>query len=200
MPDAFNDLGLNPGAIEAIVHARHGDPFAVLGPHDGSVRAFIPGADSVTVVDRDTGIVAGELQRLHPAGFFAGTVGAHGPYRLRVQQGAAQWETEDPYAFPPVLGDLDVYLLAEGRHLDFGRALGAHPAEMDGIPGVRFAVWAPNAQRCLGCRRLQRVGRPRPSDAQAPRAGRVGTVHPPHRRRARSTNTRCSARKATCCR
>ena len=148
MPDAFNDLGLNPGAIEAIVHARHGDPFAILGPHDGSVRAFIPGADSVTVVDRDTGIVAGELQRLHPAGFFAGTVGAHGPYRLRVQQGAAQWETEDPYAFPPVLGDLDVYLLAEGRHLDFGRALGAHPAEMDGIPGVRFAVWAPNAQRC----------------------------------------------------
>ncbi len=148
MPDAFNDLGLNPGAIEAIVHARHGDPFAVLGPHDGSVRAFFPGADSVAVVDRDTGIVAGALQQVHPAGFFAGSVGAHGPYRLRIQQGAAQWETEDPYAFPPVLGDLDVYLLAEGRHLDFGRALGAHPAEMDGIPGVRFAVWAPNAQRC----------------------------------------------------
>ena len=59
MPDAFNDLGLNPGAIDAIVNARHGDPFAVLGPHDGSVRAFIPGADTVAVVDRDTGLVAG---------------------------------------------------------------------------------------------------------------------------------------------
>ena len=148
MPDAINDFGLNPGAVEAIAHARHGDPFAILGPHDGSVRAFIPGADSVSVIDRDTGMVAAELARLHPAGFFAGTVGAHGPYRLRIQQGAAQWETEDPYSFPPVLGDLDVYLLAEGRHLDFGRALGAHPAEMDGVPGVRFAVWAPNAQRC----------------------------------------------------
>ena len=147
MPDAFNDLGLNPGAIDAIVNARHGDPFAVLGPHDGSVRAFIPGADTVAVVDRDTGLVAGELQRVHPAGFFAGTVGAQGPYRLRIGQGATSYETEDPYSFPPVLGDLDVYLLAEGRHLDFGRALGAHPAEMEGVSGVRFAVWAPNAQR-----------------------------------------------------
>ena len=147
MPDAFNDLGLNPGAIDAIVNARHGDPFAVLGPHDGSVRAFIPGADTVSVVDRDTGLVAGELQRVHPAGFFAGTVGAQGPYRLRIGQGATSYETEDPYSFPPVLGDLDVYLLAEGRHLDFGRALGAHPAEMEGVSGVRFAVWAPNAQR-----------------------------------------------------
>ena len=147
MPDAFNDLGLNPGAIDAIVNAQHGDPFAVLGPHDGSVRAFIPTADSVAVVDQATGLVVGELQRVHPAGFFAGTVGALGPYRLRISHGAASWETEDPYSFPPVLGDLDVHLLAEGRHLDFGRALGAHPVELDGIAGVRFVVWAPNAQR-----------------------------------------------------
>ena len=147
MPDAFNDMGLNPGAIEAIVNARHGDPFAILGPHEGSVRAFIPGADSVTVVDRDTGLAAAHLQRIHPAGFFAGTVGAHGPYLLRIGQGAASWETEDPYSFPPILGDLDIHLLAEGRHLDFGRTLGAHPAELEGVAGVRFAVWAPNAQR-----------------------------------------------------
>ena len=147
MPDAFNDFGLNPGAIDAIVGARHGDPFAVLGPHDGSVRAFIPGADSVAVVERDTGLVVGELQGIHPAGFFAGSVTSNAPYRLRIGKGGSSWETEDPYSFPPVLGDLDVYLLAEGRHLDFGRALGAHPAEMDGVPGVRFAVWAPNAQR-----------------------------------------------------
>jgi 1,4-alpha-glucan branching enzyme len=147
MPDAFNDLGLNPGAIDAVVHARHGDPFAILGPHDGSVRAFIPGVDSVAVVERDTGLVVGSLQRVHPDGFWAGTVATHGPYLLRIGRAAVTWETEDPYSFPPVLGDLDVYLLAEGRHLDFGRALGAHPAEIDGVPGVRFAVWAPNAQR-----------------------------------------------------
>ena len=147
MLDAVHDLGIHPGAIESLVAARHGDPFALLGPHDGSVRAFIPGADSIELVDSATGLVSGALQRLHPAGFFAGPVDSHGAYRLRIGQGAVTWETEDPYAFPPVLGDLDVYLLAEGRHRDFGSAMGAHPAVIDGIAGVRFAVWAPNAQR-----------------------------------------------------
>ena len=147
MLDAVHDFGIHPGAIDSLVAARHGDPFALLGPHDGSVRAFIPGADTVCVVDSATGLVAGELQKLHPAGFFAGPVDTHGPYRLRIGHGAGDWETEDPYAFPPVLGDLDVYLLAEGRHRDFGSALGAHPCVMEGIAGVRFAVWAPNAQR-----------------------------------------------------
>ncbi len=141
------ELGIDGGAIDAIVHARHGDPFAILGPHDGTVRAFIPGAESVTVIDSATGLPTGELTRMHPAGFFAGPVTTQGSYRLRIGEGAATWETEDPYAFPPILGDMDIYLLAEGRHRDFGRCLGAHPAVLDGIPGVRFAVWAPNAQR-----------------------------------------------------
>ena len=141
------ELGIDLGAIEAIVHARHGDPFAILGPHDGTVRCFIPGADTVSVVDRDTGLQVSELARLHPAGFFAGPISSHAGYRLRVGQGASAWETEDPYSFPPILGDMDIYLLAEGRHRDFGRTLGAHPAVLEGVPGVRFAVWAPNAQR-----------------------------------------------------
>ncbi len=149
MLDVISDAlpGLDPGAVNAIVEARHGDPFAVLGPHDGAIRAFIPGADTVSVVEQDTGLVVGELRRVHPAGFFAGPAGTHRAYRLRIQQGAASWETEDPYSFPPVLGDLDVHLLAEGRHLDFGRCMGAHPAELEGVAGVQFAVWAPNAQR-----------------------------------------------------
>ncbi len=138
---------IDPGAVEAIVQARHGDPFTVLGLHDGSVRVFMPAADSITVVDRDTGLPVGELARVHPAGFFAGPATPTGPYRLRVGQGGGYWETEDAYSFPPILGDLDIHLLAEGRHLDFGSIMGAHPDTMDGVPGVRFAVWAPNAQR-----------------------------------------------------
>jgi 1,4-alpha-glucan branching enzyme len=138
---------LDPSAIEAIVEARHGDPFAILGPHDGMVRVFIPGADAVSVIDRATGFDAGALTRIHPAGFFSGPVTAGGHYRLRITQGAAQWETEDPYSFPPLLGDMDIYLLAEGRHRDFGRCLGAHRTELEGVAGVRFAVWAPNATR-----------------------------------------------------
>ena len=145
MPETIDMI--DRGAIDAIVGARHGDPFSVLGPHDGLVRAFIPGADSVAVVERDTGMVVGTLDRVDPAGFFVGPVSSRAPYRLRIGHDAACYEIEDAYAFPPILGDMDIYLLAEGRHRDFARCLGAHPAVMEGVPGVRFAVWAPNAQR-----------------------------------------------------
>ncbi|MGI4942241.1 MAG: 1,4-alpha-glucan branching protein GlgB [Janthinobacterium lividum] len=138
------------GAIEAIIHARHGDPFAVLGPHgagrDRTVRAVMPGAEAVTVLDRG-GQTLGSLQRLHPDGFWAGPAPGDGHYTLKASGSGGTWEQEDAYAFPPTLGNLDLYLLAEGRHLDLGHALGAHLSVMDGVPGVRFAVWAPNASR-----------------------------------------------------
>ncbi len=138
------------GAIDAIMHARHGDPFAVLGPHgmdhDRTVRAVVPGAEAVTVLDRG-GQTLGSLQRLHPDGFWAGAAPGDGPYKLKASGAGGIWEQEDAYAFPPTLGNLDLYLLAEGRHLDLGHALGAHLSVMDGVPGVRFAVWAPNASR-----------------------------------------------------
>jgi len=139
------------GAIEAIVQARHGDPFAVLGPHDTaegcSVRTFLPGAEGATVIDRATGQVLGALQRLHPAGFWAGTIPARVPYVLRFETPLGSYETADAYAFPPTLGPLDLHLLGEGRHRDLGHVLGAHPTEIEGVAGVRFAVWAPNASR-----------------------------------------------------
>ncbi len=142
---------LDPGAADAIANARHGDPFSILGPHrvNGApfVRAFAPDATSVSVVDRATGDVAGVLDRIHPAGLFSGPVATEGPYRLRIASGDAEREIEDPYSFPLLLGDLDLHLLAEGRHHDLGRTLGAHPMVVDGVRGVRFAVWAPNARR-----------------------------------------------------
>ena len=54
---------------------------------------------------------------------------------------------EDPYHFSSALQDMDSWLLAEGKHLRPYETLGAHFAELDGVKGVRFAVWAPNAQR-----------------------------------------------------
>ncbi len=136
-------------AMHAIVEGRHGDPFAILGPHDAGgeprIRVFLPGADAVDVLDR-AGQLLGTLDRVHDAGFFDGAISA-APYRLRVQTHGIIYEADDPYRFGPTLGDLDLHLLTEGRHRDLGRVLGAHAAEYEGVPGVRFAVWAPNASR-----------------------------------------------------
>ena len=147
MPDHLPD----PGAIEAVVHARHGDPFAVLGPHPVAsgmaVRTFVPDADSIEVIARETGLRLGELTRVHDAGFWSGSVTSAVPYRLHVTFAGAAREIEDPYSFPTLLGDLDIYLLGEGRHRDFASLLGAHVTQINDVSGVRFAVWAPNARR-----------------------------------------------------
>ncbi len=139
--------------VLAVVQARHGDPFSVLGMHveDGEVvvRAFLPRAQRVAVVNTQTGAPSAPLQRIDPAGFFAGKVGtgAPFPYRLRVLAGGLETDIEDPYRFGPLLGDVDAYLIAEGTHLRLYDVLGAHPRAVDYVPGVAFAVWAPNASR-----------------------------------------------------
>ncbi len=122
-------------------------PSPWLGRHAGVVRVFLPGARAVAVVAAADGAPLGALNPTQPAGFFAGTVSAAVPYRLRITWPDAVQETEDPYAFAPLLGELDLHLIAEGRHREIGRVLGAHAVTVQGVPGVRFAVWAPNAQR-----------------------------------------------------
>jgi 1,4-alpha-glucan branching enzyme len=141
-------------AIAALRETARADPFAVLGMHrDGNatvVRAFLPWADEVAVIDAASGKTAGTLSRLDPEGFFAGTIGrrrAPFRYRLRATAASGEVEFEDIYRFPPVLGDLDVHLLTEGTHLASYAKLGEHPLVHDGIAGVAFAVWAPDAQR-----------------------------------------------------
>jgi 1,4-alpha-glucan branching enzyme len=140
--------------IQAIVEARHGDPFAVLGPHTAGagivVNVFAPDAESVAVVDAETGRIVATLDRVHDAGFFSGTVARRSTpfrYRLECTSGEHRWQMDDPYAFGPFFGEMDDYLVAEGRHLDLYRRLGSHPVEHEGASGVAFSVWAPNAAR-----------------------------------------------------
>ncbi len=143
---------VSPEALDALARAEHGDPFAVLGPHDAPgggvvVRAILPDAEGVDLID-PAGSFLASMQRIHPAGIWSAPLPAYVPYLFRVRTHAGRtYETEDAYAFPPQLGELDVHLLSEGRHEDIGHALGAHPVQVDGVPGVRFAVWAPNARR-----------------------------------------------------
>lgn len=139
--------------VAALLEARHGDPFAVLGPHgvEGGlvVRVLLPGAEAVELLD-PRGRPLATLDRRHPDGFFEGLLaGRRSPlaYRLRARFPGATRELEDPYRFGPVLGERDENLLREGADLRLWQRLGAHPIVHEGTPGVHFAVWAPNASR-----------------------------------------------------
>ncbi len=140
--------------VAAIVAACHGDPFAFLGMHEEGkglcVRAFLPDAAAMAVVDGASGAVVARGKRVHTAGLFVAVMPErHQPfrYRLRARWGKDWHEFDDIYRFPPVLGELDLHLLVEGNHLASDRKLGAHPLVHDGVAGVGFAVWAPNARR-----------------------------------------------------
>ena len=137
--------------IDAIVAARHADPFAVLGPHETAsglvLRCFVPDADAVVALDRGGDAIATLTSR--GAGFFEALTDRTTPlsYRLRASNRGGAWKFDDPYAFPPVLGATDDHLLVEGTHRKLYERLGAHPMNHCGVDGVHFAVWALNARR-----------------------------------------------------
>src|SRR6201989_2066072 len=134
----------------AIIEGRHSDPFRYLGLHtEGGhkvVRAFLPEASHVDAIDEHGH--AAELARIHDAGLFAGAMpNGSTRYQLRARFGDNVVQLDDPYRFPPVLSDFDLYLLGEGTHQRIYDKLGAHPMTLDGVPGVAFVVLAPNARR-----------------------------------------------------
>ncbi len=144
---------LNADDLDALARGEHDDPFAVLGPHEVAegvvIRAFVPGADTLCAIG-EAGRVLGALDRRHLAGVFEGIVpltDPASPYRLRAANADGIWDLEDPYRFSPVLGALDDHLLVEGSHRRLFERLGAHWLTHQGVDGVLFAVWAPNARR-----------------------------------------------------
>lgn len=138
--------------LERIIQARHHDPFAVLGKHpDGAqqelIRAYIPGAKEVMVEAEDGAM---PLQHLPGVDLFEwrgprGRVAER--YRLTWSDGKHTHSAYDPYCFPSQLSDYDLHLFGEGRHWHAYRFLGAHAHNADGVVGVLFAVWAPEAER-----------------------------------------------------
>jgi 1,4-alpha-glucan branching enzyme len=142
---------LDQQSARALALGTHDNPFAVLGPHDTRegrvIRAFLPGATKVDVMRRSDGAVLATLEPANEFGLFEGLLDERGPYRLRIAWPDAVHETEDPYSFGLLLGDLDLHLFGEGRHFELARCFGAQTVTIDGVNGVRFAVWAPNATR-----------------------------------------------------
>ncbi len=140
-----------PGALEALLQGRHGDPFALFGVHAGPggthARVWIPGAERAEAFDLN-GRRLGALTRVDGRGLFEGKLlGPPRPVKYKVQGHGAQWWVTDPYSFGPVLGPVDDFLFAEGKHLRLYDKLGAHQITHEGAAGIHFAVWAPNARR-----------------------------------------------------
>jgi len=143
--------GIERAAIEALVRAEHGDPFSVLGPHELAhgiiIRAYLPGALGVELIHSVSGEVLGALEQSSVPGLFSIRVEQRVPYHYRIHWSSGVQETEDPYAFGQLLGEMDLYLFAEGNHRELGKSLGAQLTSHEGVEGVRFSVWAPNARR-----------------------------------------------------
>jgi len=160
--------------IELVLRAEHSDPFHFLGPHPANlsgksaiaIRTFQPHAARVAIL---WGKPAQEYPatKIHPDGLFEAVLPRENippsdksspasetfgidptAYRLRITYSDGNsWDTYDPYAFPPLLSDLDLYLIGEGTHYQNYDKLGAHVREVAGVRGVHFGVWAPNAKR-----------------------------------------------------
>jgi 1,4-alpha-glucan branching enzyme len=139
--------------VQRLVRGEHHEPHRLLGAHleDGRVviRAFRPDATEVVALVGPEG--SGErvkLDQVHPSGLFEGALRRTSipDYRLEIGYRDATFTIDDPYRFLPTIGELDQYLLGEGRHERLWQRLGAHEITVDGVAGTAFAVWAPNAR------------------------------------------------------
>ncbi len=139
-----------PEAWQRIIEARHHDPFEVLGRHaDGEravIRVFLPRAERGDLVEADE-----PFNRVEGTDLFVWEGAASkAPERYRIawrDAAGLHHVHHDPYCFPSQLADFDLHLFGEGRHWHAYRFLGSHPREVEGVSGVLFAVWAPNAER-----------------------------------------------------
>jgi 1,4-alpha-glucan branching enzyme len=133
-----------------ISDAKHHDPFSVLGPQrmdqETVIRVFNPQAQEVSLADNGSA-----LQRLPNSDFFewrgkSDDLPQH--YRLIWRDHTHREHiTHDPYSYGMQLSDFDLHLFNEGKHRHAYRFLGAHDHEVDGVSGILFATWAPNAER-----------------------------------------------------
>jgi 1,4-alpha-glucan branching enzyme len=140
--------------LEAILNGTHGDPFSVLGPHQTSgldskdgweVRAFLPQAMDAAVVVNGA---AHPMLKTRSEGFFVATLPDDpGSYKLHLTLwNGEQTDVDDPYRFPRLISDFDLHIHGEGTQYESYRTMGAHVVECLGVRGVRFVVWAPNAE------------------------------------------------------
>jgi 1,4-alpha-glucan branching enzyme len=145
--------------VYKVINAEHSDPFHILGMHLAEsengpcksliVRAFLPYAQSVNVIDIQQGSRY-SMEKIHESGFFEVLIKERYElfeYKLEISDFCCTYTLYDPYSFWPVLTDFDLHLFNEGNHHKVYEKLGAHTCKINGIEGTHFAAWAPCAKR-----------------------------------------------------
>ena len=144
--------------IFRIIRGEHSDPHTVLGMHETSkngrksvvVRAFLPDAAAIRVIDATDPRKQYPMERLHAAGFFSVTLAEREhcfPYRLEFTDASGHsWQNADAYAFLPTFSDYDCYLFGAGTHYELYEKMGGRLITHQGVRGASFSVWAPNAR------------------------------------------------------
>ncbi len=141
-----------------IVNGEHSDPHTVLGMHemeeDGRkavvVRAFLPDAAGITVIDYANKRKKYPMERLHADGFFEVTIADREEwFRYQLEYTDADgntWRSYDPYSFSPTLSEFDRHLFGAGTHYEIYEKMGGRLMTHEGARGAAFSVWAPNAK------------------------------------------------------
>ena len=147
--------GTTPEDLKRLIDGRHHNPHSILGRHPVDsqhqvIRAWHPRAQTVDFLAADPQASPISMIKIDDAGLFALTLKEPAPltykFTFHFSEGSS-WTTPDPYAFSPGLGELDLHLISEGRHQRLYDQLGAHLVNREGVAGVTFALWAPNAER-----------------------------------------------------
>ena len=146
-------FAINWMEVDALVQGIHNNPHHILGMHecidDLYINAYLPGAKVVNAIEVSTRKKYTLVSERVP-GFFSVVIKDKKPfeYKLNVRFDNGDEVTYfDPYVFEPVIDPIDISLFNEGKHYSIYEKMGAHPMTVDGVEGVLFAVWAPNADR-----------------------------------------------------
>ena len=152
---------LDPVLVNSVAHGTHSQPHSTLGQHElpglnglaglnklaGGfvIRTVRPLASAVTAIRANGETV--HLEHLSD-GLWQGFAPGDGqPYTLETRyQNGPTWTADDPYRFAPSVGEIDLYLWAEGRHEQLWHVLGSHYRQHEGVDGTSFSVWAPHAR------------------------------------------------------
>ena len=147
-------IDIHPDAIRALVDGEIGAPSTVLGRHSGgdrvSIRTFRPWAKSIELVNESSGECV-EMEQVDAAGLFVAELDKRWietSYHFVAQTIDGATEVYgDPYVYPPLLTEYDIFLFGQGRNQAIYEKLGAHSRNIAGVSGINFAVWAPNCYK-----------------------------------------------------